>query len=230
MKSNAKSRKIVQCSLFDWMSDCMPIEVSPSQQRRFSIIRNHKKKLKRPDEYLAMVRQDGMSLVEVPDLSKNYDICLAAVKNNRHAFQFVPENLASAEVCVASLDYLWIYSHEPYKHIPYEVLHSDCFWDLAEQRLYIDAVKFSGTKLELVPEDNRTQEVCLIAVQRWGRALQFVPEIFKTPELCLSAILQDNRAIKYVPRKFFFRIHSKETQQPSKVSALEALQKIIRNE
>ena len=93
------------------------------------------------------------------------------------------------------------------------------------QRLYLDAVKISGTKLERVPEEGRTPEVCLIAVQRWGRALQFVPEKLKTPELCLAAVRQDYRAIIYVPKKYFFRLYSNGVLQNSTVPAIADLQK-----
>jgi hypothetical protein len=50
-----------------------------------------------------------------------------------------------------------------------------------------------------VPEDLKTQELCLVAVQDFGRTLDFVPEAFKTPELCLAAVQQDVRALQYVP-------------------------------
>lgn len=224
-KDKSKSRQPVQGSLFDILF-AAPLEEPKTTKRPYlSLIRNSPGVRKPTKCYLTTVQHDGMKLAEVPENFKTLAICLAAVRNNRLAFQFVPEKFKSIDVCVASLEVGWFNLPNPYQHIPKIILHTAEFWDTAMQRLYLDAVKISGTKLERVPEEGRTPEVCLIAVQRWGRALQFVPEKLKTPELCLAAVRQDYRAIIYVPKKYFFRLYSNGVLQNSTVPAIADLQK-----
>ena len=43
--------------------------------------------------YLAAVRKDGLALANVPSIFKTDDICLAAVKENSAALQYVPTEL-----------------------------------------------------------------------------------------------------------------------------------------
>ncbi len=226
MKNTDKTKTPTQYSLFDKTFDLQLQELKTAKRHHLSIVQNHPKAQKSSERYLAVVRQGGMKLAEVPDDSKNPEICLAAVQNNRLAFQFVPEKFKSIEVCVASLPLAWFDLPDPYKDIPAAVYNSEVFWDMAMQKLYLDAVKVSGKKLELVPEKGKTPEVCLIAVRRWGRALQFVPEKLKTPELCFAAIQQDVRAMEYVPKKYLFRLYVKGVLKNSNVPGILALQKI----
>lgn len=194
MKIKNKTKLFIQRSLFD--KDNVVLQEEPKATKHYYISAARKRheaptgvpETKKELEYLAAVRRDGMKLRDVPDDYKNSEICLVAVKNNRLAFQFVPEKFKSIEACVASLQVGWFDFPDPYKHIPEEIQRTEEFWDMVMQRLYLDAVKISGTKLERIPEQEKTPEVCLIAVRRWGRALQFVPEKLKTPELCLAAV------------------------------------------
>lgn len=226
MKDKKKPKQPTQGSLFDTPFTALPKGLQQAKLICRSTVWNPLGERKPSKCYPIAVQQDGMKLADVPDDFKTPEICLAAVRNNRFAFQFVPEKFKSIEVCVASLRVGWFNLPNPYEHIPEGILHAEEFWDMAMQRLYLDAVKISGTKLERVPEKGRTPEVCLIAVQRWGRALQFVPGKLKTPELCLAAVRQDNRAISYVPKKYFFRLYSNGMLQLSKISAIVELQKI----
>jgi hypothetical protein len=52
-----------------------------------------------------------------------------------------------------------------------------------------------------VPEELKTEEICLAAVQKEPFALEAVPEELKTPELCLIAVQKDNSAFEYVPEE-----------------------------
>ena len=63
----------------------------------------------------------------------------------------------------------------------------------------LEAVRQDGLALRDVPEDLKTEAVCLAAVQQYGQALKFVPKERKTPEVCLEAVKQDGRALKFVP-------------------------------
>ena len=46
------------------------------------------------------------------------------------------------------------------------------------------------------------EEEALVVVNEDGMKLQYVPENFKTPELCLAAVKEDGKALQYVPEKF----------------------------
>lgn len=228
---NMKKKKTgapTQYSLFDKAFGSQPLGSQTPKRHHLSLVRKRPEKPKLSLCYLTTVRQNGMKLAEVPDDCKTPEICLAAVQNNRLAYQFVPEKFKSIEICVASLPLAWFDLPEPYRHIPEKIQRTSEFWDIAMQRLYLDAVKVSGRKLELIPEERKTPKVCLIAVRRWGRALQFVPAKLKTPELCLAAVRQDVRAIKYVPKRYLFRLYSSGAFQNSNVPAIAELQKIAK--
>lgn len=59
-----------------------------------------------------------------------------------------------------------------------------------------------GSSLESVPEELRTQLLCLVAVKKLGTELQFVPEDKKTAEICREAFAQNIAAYRYIPDKF----------------------------
>ena len=90
---------------------------------------------------------------------------------------------------------------------------------------YMEAVRRHGWRLEEVPEEHRTRELCEAAMEIWPEAVQFVPEKFrtvdhyekavraegsllrlvpealKTPEFCLAAVKHRGTALEYVPEE-----------------------------
>lgn len=60
------------------------------------------------------------------------------------------------------------------------------------------AIKQSPNNLEHVPNNLKTYEFCLQAVQYHGRAIRFVPDNFITKELCDTAVKQNGYALRYV--------------------------------
>jgi len=52
-----------------------------------------------------------------------------------------------------------------------------------------------------LPDELKTEEICLAAVQQNGKTLEFVPGALKTEALCLAAVQQDGVAIKFVPNE-----------------------------
>ena len=50
--------------------------------------------------------------------------------------------------------------------------------------------------LNIVPENNRTYELCMEAIKNHGNALQFVED--QTDEICKLAVSQNPYALKYV--------------------------------
>ena len=56
-----------------------------------------------------------------------------------------------------------------------------------------------GFAVQHLPDELKTEELCLAAVQQNGKTLQFVPDALKTEELCLAAVQNDGVAIQFVP-------------------------------
>lgn len=102
-------------------------------------------------------------------------------------------------------------------------------WDEPDKELtpenWLEEVSRHGWKLEEVPEEHRTRELCEAAMEIWPNALQDVPERFRTPsqyekavreeglnlelvpeelktaELCLAAVKNRGTALEYVPEE-----------------------------
>jgi len=55
----------------------------------------------------------------------------------------------------------------------------------------IKAVQADARDLARMPEDLRTEAVCLAAVQTVGMALMAVPDVAKTEAVCMAAVEQD---------------------------------------
>ncbi len=62
----------------------------------------------------------------------------------------------------------------------------------------IDYVKSDGNNLEHVPNEFKSNEVCLAAVQQNGYAIDFVPKDILTEPICLAAIRQNGYSIDYI--------------------------------
>jgi hypothetical protein len=75
----------------------------------------------------------------------------------------------------------------------------------AQMKLYLQylaAVKKDGSRLENVPEELMTAEICLAAVRDWGKAVQYVTEELMTAEICLAAVKQNGNALEVVPEEY----------------------------
>lgn len=74
------------------------------------------------------------------------------------------------------------------KHVPQEL----------RAKFYRDVVK-TGSGLDGIPEEDRTDALCTIAVENNAMQLNFVPEDKKSYALCLTAIDSNTEAIEFVP-------------------------------
>ena len=71
--------------------------------------------------------------------------------------------------------------------------------ELKTEALCLAAVQQDGRTLAYVPDALKTETLCLAAVQQDGYTLQYVPDAQKTEALCLAAAQQDGGALAYVP-------------------------------
>ena len=75
----------------------------------------------------------------------------------------------------------------------YEMINGPHFTkDLCEE-----AIKNTGSALQYVPKELRTEELCLEAVKDDGSVLYWVPN--KTQEICEEAVKRYGSALRYVP-------------------------------
>ena len=66
-------------------------------------------------------------------------------------------------------------------------------------KLCVFAVQQNGQNLQFVPPNKITDEICKIAVQQNYNALEYVPENKKIYELCNIAVQQNGNALRHVP-------------------------------
>ncbi len=63
----------------------------------------------------------------------------------------------------------------------------------------LDLVRTDVRRLADVPEDLKTEAVCLATAGVCGGALRFAPDAAKTPAVCMAAVRQDGMALRHVP-------------------------------
>ena len=73
--------------------------------------------------------------------------------------------------------------------------------EMKTEEMCLEAVKQDGYMIQFVPEEMITDDLCLIAVKQYGYMIQFVPEEMKTEDLCLIAAKRNGHALKYIPDK-----------------------------
>ncbi|MCR5256736.1 MAG: DUF4268 domain-containing protein [Desulfovibrio sp.] len=64
--------------------------------------------------------------------------------------------------------------------------------DVGREQDPVVAVREDWHELRLVPDAEKTAEMCMDAVRQCGIALRFVPDRLKTPELCMAAVKWDD--------------------------------------
>ena len=67
--------------------------------------------------------------------------------------------------------------------------------DNAIRSLYED----SGEKLESIPFESRTLDLCLYAIRRNTDEFRYTPDSLKTPKICLAAVQRYGYLLEYVP-------------------------------
>jgi len=69
----------------------------------------------------------------------------------------------------------------------------------SEYKEHLAVVRQRGIAIKYIPEEFKTEEMCLVAVRKNGFALEYVPEKFKTEKMCLVAVQQDGDVLEFVP-------------------------------
>lgn len=121
-------------------------------------------------EFLAAVRENGLTLEKVPARHRTYELCLEAVRQNGFALQHVPTRHRKEELCLTAIG-----------SNPIAVYHTPVY--LYTEDFVVRAVRASGRALAYFREDLRTPWVCFEAVLSDRDAILSVPTRLKVPIL-----------------------------------------------
>lgn len=103
-------------------------------------------------DYLSLVKNNGMSLKEIPLEKITEEICRTAIQNNNTSFRYVPDTFKTEELCSFAVSI----SGTTLKFVP-ESLKTDTLCRTAIQNF--------PWALKEVPEELKTKELCEFAFE-----------------------------------------------------------------
>ena len=117
----------------------------------------------------------GQHLKNFKRTNITYNMCLAAVKDDGSALQYVPEEFRDQAI---------------YKEAcrSYGLALADVPKDMATEEMYTLAVKSNGTALAYIPQSKITSELCRYAALSTPAAFNYIPEEYITPDLVLESM------------------------------------------
>lgn len=131
------------------------------------------------------VQFNGIFIQYIREEDKTVPICLAAVKKNGDAFQFVPNSISG----VAVADALSV---------------SDPFPD---DNIAIEALKTNGLALRFMSDLSDNPSICLLAAKSVGDSVQFMSPIMLSGEygkgIMEAAIKNSPYTIKHIKKSYF---------------------------
>ncbi|MCL2128744.1 MAG: DUF4116 domain-containing protein [Treponema sp.] len=123
---------------------------------------------------LALVKSEGRALEYVPETLRTREICLAAVQKDGQALEYVPEALRTEEICTAAA------KQEEEDEFPWEN---------------------NDNTLENVPEMLKTAELCLASLQHNRAALKYVPKELIDGDFLLAAVKRNCQIFIDIPEE-----------------------------
>jgi len=168
------------------------------------------------------VYHDGLQLKHVPVDVVTAELCHIAVTNNPHALQHVPPKLQTLELANLAITSGYVPIDGSIRpdllpavkelRMEYQISKIDCepeaqpvhykYVEPLDPRTlqeYMDMVSVNGYKLDNVPREHRTMELCLAAIRKHPLALKYVPAKHRTPELYLTAVARLPTLISSLP-------------------------------
>ena len=131
------------------------------------------------------VKEGCHALWQVPGRLRTAQVCLEAVKNDRHTFSQEWKKVSMREPTL-----LMDSANDPDEEPP-PILEETC----------LAAVRLDGRTLQYVPAKFKTENICIEAVKSNGMALYYVPEALKNARMCLYAV-KSGAALGFVPDEF----------------------------
>jgi len=131
--------------------------------------------LNEPTEY-------GRALEFVPEEFITEELCLLSVRQNGWNLHHVPLKYRTKELCEIALNHQYC----GYNDIPKEFLTEE--WCYIAIKAGSKHNNFGPDGLSIIPEEFRSERICLEAAKYDVRAIENIPWEYKTKELCLIAI------------------------------------------
>lgn len=211
--------QIVQSALF---CDPRALQFTPDQyktQELCEIAFNKYHLQDKPLEPYNSNFQQECVLKHIPDKLKTVDMCEKALRVDRRCLQFVPKEMITYDMVVYYFsagedDYAYFRDwdeHIPRRHYTEELYmtalkhdnHLGLFELVPDQnktlQLCVAAINNREWELKYVPDDLITYDMCIHAVENWGKCLKHVPDRFKTKQICTAALRSHRDAFKYLP-------------------------------
>ena len=128
----------------------------------------------------------------IPAHLKTPDICLAAIKKQARAFDYMPKEALTSEIYLEAVKNDTVgFEVGVFKKMPDEFKTPEICLEVIKKTP--EAIKNN------IPKELITEEICLEAVKKNGYMLEFVPEEFMTTPVCIAAINQTRNAHSYIP-------------------------------
>jgi hypothetical protein len=155
---------------------------------------------KRKQQWLKAIKHDSRMIKKIPDDCRTSEFLIDAINIKPKVFRFLTDEQKTNDVCLAAI----MQDHDNINDISSENQTQE-MRDVADRRrkLYylfyqevqddrpieiLEIVTRNGAKLEHVPDDMCTPEMCIAAVKQNYNAFRFVPKRFQTREVCLLAV------------------------------------------
>lgn len=130
---------------------------------------------------------DELMITLVPDEHKTYEMYLTSVKGHYYSLGKVPKEHFTAEIFIAAMEQ----ATESVETIDQDNFTTEFFTEyLCELQGDIDWIP---TRC-----DGMTHDLYLFVVQKTPEYLKWVPEEFRSEELCLTAVRQNYDLIRYI--------------------------------
>lgn len=132
------------------------------------------------------VRMNGYELGEIPESERTPEVCMIALEQNPYALKFVPDPTLDMYLLGLKEDYTILRKIQ--EKMP-EALDADA---------YMRAVRNNPHCFKDVPDEFKTEAMCLHAVRHHGDGIGYVPKSLATEEMCVEAVRNQAMAINSV--------------------------------
>ena len=137
------------------------------------------------------------------------EVCLAAVKKNGLALQYIPNEMRDFEVCLESVNQ----NSNAFEHIGSQQAAN--LTDKEYKEICLTAIKSNANVLKFIPKDKCDFEIYLESVKKSSDAFKLIGNYHETKlteneyiQICLTTVKQDGLLLKEIPKEIrYFDIY-----------------------
>lgn len=116
------------------------------------------------------------------------EICIASVRTNPRSLRSVRHLTPKIIEVIPKEVPIYLFNIEWYEPLPQKIDIATA-WAMVHTR---------GIFLKFIPQEERSQEMCMVAVRNDPWALQYTPSGCQTEEMCVDAVGRDPHVFRYV--------------------------------